>query len=366
MNKNEWMRKEIAVWRSEGVIDAPLAEVLLKRYVATSARMSWAAVLAGSFGALLIGLGVIALLAVNWDYFGRGARAAIALAPVICCGFLAGGAVVKGWRSMGFWEPLGIFWCLATGAAACLVAQTYQIGGTVPGLILFVALLTLPIVWVTRTLVGMALWPVWAVAWEGATLSIQDVSWGTLLCAFGIIALSIPALVAFLRRDLSPVARVTGERLSGLVYAVSVPLLIVNATRLFPSFASLDFGVTIFWVCSLIMLGVGAFCRILSWPMVATLVASCAALVAPFACLLLYILAFVLSGVTIARGALKTHLGYTNIGAVLFLWLVLSKFFASRVDFTLKGIVLIISGLLLVALNVIMVKIRKGGVANAK
>ena len=165
MNRQEWMRTEIATWRQEGVIDDGLAATLLGRYAAADSKVSLGARIAGIFGALLIGLGVIALFAANWDVFGRGVRAALALAPVVLCGVLALVASRKGWTSMSLWEPLGIVWCIATGAAACLIAQTYQIGGTVPDLILFVALLCLPVVWVTRAVVPMAVWPVFVIAW---------------------------------------------------------------------------------------------------------------------------------------------------------------------------------------------------------
>ncbi len=366
MNKNDWMRKEIAVWRSEGVIDAPLAEVLSKRYAATSARLSWAALLAGVFGALLIGLGVIALLAVNWDFIGRGGRAAIALTPVVCCGFLAGLAVWKNWRALSFWEALGIFWCLATSAAACLVAQTYQLGGTVPGLILFVALLTLPIVWVTRTVVGMALWPIWVVAWGVTIVDVEGKSWGTLVCAFGLLALSIPALVDFVRRDLPRAARVTGEWFSGLVYGIGVPVVILVVMPRLAGIGLSKRGYFAFWGCALIVGLVGAFCRISSWPLVATLIAAVTAFVLSFTSSSWYLPSLVLACASMVWGVRKRHLGYTNIGAVLFLWLVLVKFFASEVDLTLKGLVLIISGTVLVALNVVMVKLRKGGAVHAK
>ena len=151
MDRKEWMRQEIAGWRDEGLVDGRTAETLIARYASTAGRISWGVMLAGGFGALMIGLGIIALFAANWDCFGRPARAAISLAPVVLCGLAALVASVKGWKASSFWEPLGILWAIATGAATCLVAQTYQVGGSVPGLILFVSLLALPVVWITRS-----------------------------------------------------------------------------------------------------------------------------------------------------------------------------------------------------------------------
>ena len=82
MKKEEWIKGEIAKWRSEGVVDGTTADVLLERYRAAESRVGWGAIIAGSFGALLIGLGVIAIFAANWDYLGRAERAMVAIVPL--------------------------------------------------------------------------------------------------------------------------------------------------------------------------------------------------------------------------------------------------------------------------------------------
>ena len=63
MNKNEWIKGEIALWRSEGLVGDDLAKRLMGRYADTKSRISWGAVMAGGFGALMIGLGIIAVFA---------------------------------------------------------------------------------------------------------------------------------------------------------------------------------------------------------------------------------------------------------------------------------------------------------------
>ena len=134
-------------------------------------RLSWGAIIAGAFGALMIGLGVIALFAANWDAFGRETRAAIAVSSVIACGAVAIIAALKDVKTRALWEPLGILWCISTAAATCLVAQTYQVGGSVPGLVLLAALLMLPTIWTTRAIAPTVLWPILAIVWAGASLN---------------------------------------------------------------------------------------------------------------------------------------------------------------------------------------------------
>lgn len=359
MNRKEWMRGEIAAWRSEGVIDAGLAAELTRRYAETESRISWGAVLAGTFGALLIGLGVIALFAANWDCFGRGARAAIALAPVVCCGVVATLSSWNGWKSAFLWEPLGILWALATSAAACLVAQTYQVGGSAPGLVLLVAFLTLPLACLTRSVALTALWPVFAVVWAGAAAFESGEDWPLVFKALGLMALSIPAFVRFQRTCRNKAARATCQWVLGLVYAAGAATAAVTAMPSVAYASRAETYICIFWGSSLAVLLAGRLFRIPSWPLVATLVASGAAMPTAGEDLWIYVAALGLALAVGAAGIRRMRLTYTNIGAVLFLVLVLSKFFASRADFTLKGLVLIGTGLALTALNVAMLKFKR-------
>ena len=61
MKKEQWLRGEIAKWRSDGAVDSATADALLARYPVNESRIGWGAVVAGAFGALLTGLGIIAI-----------------------------------------------------------------------------------------------------------------------------------------------------------------------------------------------------------------------------------------------------------------------------------------------------------------
>ena len=75
--------------------------------------------------------------------------------------------------------------------------------------------------------------------------------------------------------------------------------------------------------------------------------------------LAVYPIALAIMVCVVACGIRKASLFLTNVGAATFLWLVVAKFFASHAPFTVKGIVLIVAGLALTALNVGIVRIRK-------
>lgn len=359
MKKEEWLRGEIAKWRSEGAVDAATADALLARYPVNESRIGWGAVIAGAFGALLVGLGIIAIFAANWDCLGRGARAAVAMAPLVACGVAAALAKAKDWRTMALWEPLGILWFVSTVAAACLVAQTYNIGGRVPDLVMFVAALTLPVVWITRSVAAMAMWPVLAIVYGCVSSGWRGVAPGAIAYALLMLAASVPAYVAFLRRRPPRAALVLGQFATGLVYSLGMAVMLVDCLD-----CGMRSGVLVFWVCSAVVFGIGAGLRLPVWPTTALVVATLAATptVSPYSgdgMFALYLLALVLAVATTVCGVTKRRLTYMNIGATLLLYLILAKFFMSDVDFTVKGIVLIVSGVALAALNVVLVRAKR-------
>lgn len=356
-NKNEWMRSEIASWRDDGIIEGGLAETLLARYPVSQSKLSLGAVLAGSFGALLIGLGIIALFAANWDCFNRAWRAAISVAPMVFCGMLALLASVKHWKARAFWEPLGILWSVAIIAAACLVAQTYQVGGNIPGFVFFVALLVLPVVWFTQSVAMMSVWPVFAIVWSGCANEAEGESWGLVFKSLGLLALSLPAYLAFLRRKPSGFALGLGQFSTGLFYSAGAAMLfLASAPR---DFVSVESGILIFWAFSAVVLLAGVFFKLPFWVFIAVFSAANAAIASIGGGLPLYVVSLLLAIAVTAFGVYKVSQSYTNVGAGLFLVLIVAKFFESKLDFTVKGLILIASGVVLTVLNIAMAKIKK-------
>ena len=358
MAKQEWIKNEILTWQSEGIINNVLAETLIGRYKTEAPKVSWGAIIVGTFGALMIGLGIIALFAANWDSLNRQARAAVAVTPLIVCALIGIIASFKNVKAMAFWEPLGILWCVSTVAAACLVAQTYQVGGSVPGLVLLVALLTLPIAWFTKSVAIMMFWPLFAIIWAVASEDFEGESWSLLVKSFALMALSLPAFIAFLRRKPCRAALVSGLIVTGLLYSLGAAIMTLTIMP-YRSWAYPEVSVMVFWVLSAIVLGLGAKFKLPTWPMIATIVISGAAMTTVSQEIWIFGLS-VLIAVSIAwYGIGRIKLSYMNIGAALFLWLLLAKFFESEISFTIKGIVLICSGVALTLLNVAMTQFKK-------
>ena len=86
------------------------------------------------------------------------------------------------------------------------------------------------------------------------------------------------------------------------------------------------------------------------------------ALAVPFledGALLMVPLAALFAAVLIAQGIRKLRLRHLNEGALLACWLAVVKFFASEMDFSLKGILFLAMGICLVVVNVSFVRYRR-------
>lgn len=355
MKKEEWLRGEIAKWRSDGAVDTATADALLARYPVNGSRIGWGAIVAGAFGALLIGLGIIAIFAANWDCLDRGMRAVVSVAPVAVCGIVALVAKSKGWKSMALWEPIGILWFISVVAASCLVAQTYQVGGSVPGLVLFVAALTLPVVWTTHSVGAMTAWPVLPIVWAFSSMEWRWHAKEAAIAAEALLmmAASLPAYVAFIRRNPPRASLVIGQIGSALAYSFGAGLVVCRCVHMS------DGCVLVFWLCAAAVFGAAKIWKLPVWTEVAVVVATCAGIATPFLEFGLYALALVLAIAVAGWGITRMRIFLSNMGLALLLWLILAKFFESRVDFTIKGLVLIASGVLLAVLNVFLVRAKK-------
>ena len=78
---NRWLAEQLPAWEREGIVTADGARRLRERY-AVEQRAGLAQMIVGALGALLIGTGLVALLASNWDDFPRWVRLCLALGPL--------------------------------------------------------------------------------------------------------------------------------------------------------------------------------------------------------------------------------------------------------------------------------------------
>lgn len=197
-NRNAWIRGEIEAWQREGLIPSALADCLLARYPVTapgsrSALQIGFAVL----GALLIGGGIILLLAHNWADLSRPMRTAIALAPLLMAQILALFGAARGWIAAGWREGVGVFWTLSIGAAVALVSQIYHLSGSYDSFMLTWVLLALPVVYVMRSAIAATLYLAGVLSW---CASVIEEEWPIALGVWPMIAAVVPFLLRASRR----------------------------------------------------------------------------------------------------------------------------------------------------------------------
>jgi len=182
MNSRVFARKllaELPKLVSSGVLDEDSSLKLREYYEPKAADGANLTVLVfAALGALLIGGGLILLVAHNWYELGRHARAVLSILPLLFCQIMSLWVVLTGRRGGAWSEGTGIAWHLTTGAAIALISQTYHIGGTVPDFLFGWALLTIPVTYLISSVGAFSLWVLTWSAWQLSAFAGQmEFSW---------------------------------------------------------------------------------------------------------------------------------------------------------------------------------------------
>lgn len=105
----------------------------------------------GALGALLVGLGIILILAHNWDQFSKSVKTFVAFMPLVVGQIIYGYVLLKQSSKMGWREGASTFLFLAVGACISLVSQIYNIPGSLGDFLLTWMLLCLPLIYLMRS-----------------------------------------------------------------------------------------------------------------------------------------------------------------------------------------------------------------------
>ena len=167
-SNHRWLQEQLPAWEKDGLITAENAAALRQRHPVEEPGAGLAQMIMGSIGALLIGAGLITLIAYNWDDFTRPVRLLIAFLPLAGAQVLTF-LVLKRGSAWPAWvrECAALFQACASAACLALVSQMYNLGGEWPEFLLACLLLSLPLVWLLRPtsvvilyLIGTAVWAV--------------------------------------------------------------------------------------------------------------------------------------------------------------------------------------------------------------
>jgi len=104
----------------------------------------------GVLGAALVGLGIILILAHNWDNFSRTIKTIWAFLPLVVGQLFAGFSIAKQ-KSKTWKEASGVFLFFAVGASIALVSQIYNIPGNLGAFLLTWILLCTPLMYLLKS-----------------------------------------------------------------------------------------------------------------------------------------------------------------------------------------------------------------------
>jgi uncharacterized membrane protein len=165
----QWLDAELPDLVARGVLTSDAADAI-RRHYGEANKDRWpqiALVLSTILGAVLVGLGIIFLVAHNWSDFGRPVRAVLAILPLAAAQALVAWVAWCRPASVTWREGAATFLTLALAAAVALVQQTYNAPGSPSTIILMVMCLALPLVYLLRAtgpavlyLAGSILWAV--------------------------------------------------------------------------------------------------------------------------------------------------------------------------------------------------------------
>ncbi len=111
----------------------------------------------GILGAILVGLGIILIIAHNWAELSRATKTCFAFLPLVVGQILCGYIIIKKQGNTAWTESGAAFLFFAVGASISLVSQIYNIPGDLGSFLLTWSLLCLPLIYVMNSSVASLL-----------------------------------------------------------------------------------------------------------------------------------------------------------------------------------------------------------------
>ncbi|HET8839388.1 MAG TPA: DUF2157 domain-containing protein [Flavobacteriaceae bacterium] len=105
----------------------------------------------GVLGAMLVGLGIILIIAHNWDELSRGTKTFFAFLPLLVGQVLCGYVISKKRQHVAWRESTAAFLFFSVGASIALVSQIYNIPGGMESFLLTWMLLCLPLIYLMNS-----------------------------------------------------------------------------------------------------------------------------------------------------------------------------------------------------------------------
>lgn len=182
------VRKEITELVTAGVISPEIADRINQYYDSkTEPPSNRLVIVFGILGAILVSVGIILILAHNWDELPGSIKTLIAFLPLVLGQAICGYTLLKKEDSVTWREAGSSFLIFAVGACLALLSQIYNISGNLADYLLTWILLCVPIIYVMRSsmasllyIVGITCYACEVGYWEN-TAHTPYLYWGLLV-----------------------------------------------------------------------------------------------------------------------------------------------------------------------------------------
>ena len=152
----------------------------------------------GILGSLLVGMGIILIIAHNWDDLGKAVKLGIAFLPLVLGQAMCGYLLLKRSESTAWREGSATFLLFAIATSISIVSQVYNIHGNLARFLLVWMLLSAPLIYAMRSSMVSMLFLI-GITWYACEVSyfhyLNEIAWAF----WPLLAVVVPWYVGLIR-----------------------------------------------------------------------------------------------------------------------------------------------------------------------
>jgi uncharacterized membrane protein len=145
----------------------------------------------GILGSLLVGLGIVLIIAHNWDNLSKAIKLSMGFLPLLIGQVVAGVVLTKKREEVAWREGAATFIFLAIAVSISIVSQVYNIEGDLKGFLFIWMCLALPVVYVLRSSVASLLF-ISGITWYACEVGYFNYPYDNAPAYWVLLALILP------------------------------------------------------------------------------------------------------------------------------------------------------------------------------